>query len=65
VKHWELCGDILMLAEGYGSEHFAPGNQESIFSGVLDYTVIHNVLLTLAHGAKCYNNEFKKKQKGK
>jgi len=64
VKYWEVCADIQLLSEGYGSEHFAPGYQEQSFSGYVDYIVSHNVLLTLCKIGRMYNNEFKEKQKG-
>lgn len=52
------------MAEGYGSEHFAPGHQDNIFSGYLDYVVLHQVLITVATVSKVYNEEYKNKQKG-
>lgn len=53
------------MAEGYGSEHFAPGHQEKTFSGYLDYIVMHTVLVTLCQVANVYKAEFQKEQKGK
>jgi len=54
-----------LATEGYSSEHFAPGYQESIFSGFLEYEAIHNSMITQSLMWKVYNEEFKEKQKGK
>lgn len=59
-----MCPDLHLLAEGYGSEHYAPGYQESMFSGYLDYLVLYNVLETCAITARIYTNEFKEEQQG-
>lgn len=59
-----MCPDLHQLGEGYGSEHFAPGYQESMFSGYMDYLVLFNILETCAVMARVYNNEFKKEQQG-
>ncbi|XP_050059089.1 myrosinase 1-like isoform X3 [Aphis gossypii] len=64
VKHWSTAADIHLATEGYSSEHFAPGYQESIFSGFLEYEAIHNSMITQSLMWKVYNDEFKEKQKG-
>ncbi|KAF0724107.1 myrosinase 1-like, partial [Aphis craccivora] len=64
VKHWSTTADIHLATEGYSSEHFAPGYQESIFSGFLEYEAIHNSMITQSLMWKVYNEEFKEKQKG-
>jgi len=60
VKYWTVAPDLQLSAEGYGSEHFAPGHQEKIFSGYLDYLVLHNILVSVASVSKLYKEEFKK-----
>lgn len=65
VKYWTSTADIHLAAEGYGSEHFAPGYQEPIFSGYSDYKSLHNCFITHAMVYKIYNEEFREKQKGK
>ncbi|KAE9538904.1 hypothetical protein AGLY_005486 [Aphis glycines] len=64
VKYWTSTADIHLAAEGYGSEHFAPGYQETIFSGYSDYKSLHNCFITHAMVYKIYNEEFREKQKG-
>ncbi|XP_025407339.1 cytosolic beta-glucosidase-like [Sipha flava] len=64
VKHWIGTSDIWLIAEGYSSEHFAPGFQEKSFSGYSDYQTLHQCLLCMAKVSKIYNTEFKEKQKG-
>ncbi|CAH1737227.1 unnamed protein product [Aphis gossypii] len=64
VKYWTSTADIHLAAEGYGSEHFAPGYQEPIFSGYSDYKSLHNCFITHAMVYKIYNEEFREKQKG-
>lgn len=65
MKYWTTFPDIHLAAEGYGSEHFAPGYQEPIFGGHSDYPVLHYFLKSHAIAYQLYNNEFKEKQKGK
>jgi hypothetical protein len=64
VKHWITSSDIWLAAEGYSSEHFAPGFQEKSFSGFSDYEVIHHCFVSMAKVYRIYNTEFKEKQKG-
>lgn len=64
MKYWTIAPDLHLTAEGYGSEHFAPGHQEKVFSGYMDYVVLHQVLITVATVSKMYNDEYKNKQKG-
>ncbi|XP_060850731.1 myrosinase 1-like [Rhopalosiphum padi] len=64
VKHWTTFPDIHLSAEGFGSEHFAPGFQETIFSGFTEYNVLHYFIKAHALAYKLYNEEFKEKQGG-
>ncbi|KAL5242694.1 hypothetical protein ACI65C_010104 [Semiaphis heraclei] len=64
VKYWTTTADIHLAAEGYGSEHFAPGYQETIFSGYSDYQALHHCLTTQSIAYRIYCNEYKEKQKG-
>lgn len=64
MKYWTVAPDLQLTAEGYGSEHFVPGQQEKTFSGYLDYVVLHNMLIAVATVANVYNEEYKYKQHG-
>ncbi|XP_025207057.1 myrosinase 1-like [Melanaphis sacchari] len=64
VKYWTTFQDVHLAAEGYGSEHFAPGYQESIFSGYSDYLAIHHCINSHAMTYQMYNEEFREEQKG-
>ncbi|XP_026808428.1 myrosinase 1-like [Rhopalosiphum maidis] len=64
VKYWTTTADIHLSIEGCGSEHFAPGYQEQIFSGISDYLALHNFINGHALVYNLYNDEFKEKQKG-
>ncbi|XP_001946340.2 myrosinase 1 [Acyrthosiphon pisum] len=64
VKYWTTTADIHLAAEGYGSEHFAPGYQETLFSGYSDYQVLHHCFNVHASVYKLYNEEFREKQQG-
>jgi len=50
-----------LAAEGYGSEHFAPGYQETLFSGYSDYQVLRHCIIVNASAYKLYNEEFREK----
>lgn len=65
VKYWTTSADIHLAAEGYGSEHFAPGYQVPYFSGYSDYQAFHNCFIALAMAHRLYNEEFREKQQGK
>lgn len=65
VKYWTLTSDIHLVAEGYNSEHFPPGIQDSIYSGHSEYRVLHNFFIFTAKTYKLYNEEFKERQRGK
>ncbi|XP_060872825.1 myrosinase 1-like [Metopolophium dirhodum] len=64
VKYWTTTADIHLAAEGYGSEHFAPGYQEPLFSGYSDYQVLHHCIIVNASAYKLYNEEFRENQQG-
>lgn len=64
MKYWTVAPDLQLIAEGFGSEHFAPGYQEKIFSGYLDYIVLNNMLTTVATISNVYSAEYKDKQQG-
>ncbi|KAE9532071.1 hypothetical protein AGLY_010273 [Aphis glycines] len=64
VKHWTTFPDLHLAAEGYSSEHFAPGYQEPIFGGFSDYQVVYHYIMTHAMTYHLYNEEFREKQNG-
>lgn len=64
MKYWTVAPDLQLTAEGFGSEHFAPGYQEKVFSGYLDYIVLHNMLNAIATISNVYKKEYKDKQQG-
>jgi len=65
VKYWTTTADIHLVAEGYDSEHFAPGYQGPLLSGYSDHQVVHHCITTHAMVYKLYNEEFKENQQGK
>lgn len=65
MKHWTTFPDLHLAAEGYSSEHFAPGYQEPIFGGFSDYQVVYHYIMTHATTYHLYNKEFREKQNGK
>lgn len=65
IKYWTSTVYIHLATEKYGSEYFAPGYQDPLFSGYSDYKLLHNCFITREIVYKIYNEEFREKQKGK
>ncbi|KAF0758818.1 myrosinase 1-like [Aphis craccivora] len=64
IKYWTSTVYIHLATEKYGSEYFAPGYQDPLFSGYSDYKSLHNCFITREIVYKIYNEEFREKQKG-